>query len=100
MNFNDKVKTRLRLDTSDSEWDDGRRFVFKEKWAHILVGTEFGDYADVVWRSNTRKGEEAIKVVVWMELGEEAHPSGRTVQKYYDTNDLVKAFKWLAENTH
>lgn len=102
MKFTKKIERRAHIRPSDGleEWDYGLRFIFKERWTHVLVGTEFGDFADIYWRSNTRKGEEAIKIVVWMDLGEDERPSGRTVQEYYDTNELVEAFKWLADNTH
>ena len=67
---------------------------------HTFSFTEYADFADILWRSNTMKGEEAIKIVAWMEMPDENRPSGRTVQEYYDTNELVQAFVWLAENTH
>lgn len=99
MNFTDKVTERYRLNVSESEWDDGLRFVFDDMRQRHLIGTEWTDFADIMWRSNTMKGEDAIRIIAWMDLGEDELPSGRCVQEYYDTNKLIEAFKWLAENT-
>lgn len=101
--FKRKVKERIQLDTEDTSWQGGMRFYFTNRYGRTLVGTEWADFADILWNGDAygANNDPHIRIIAWMEFEEHnARPSGRRVKQFYDAKKLPEAFKWLADNTY
>jgi hypothetical protein len=98
INFTDKIERIKQLKTAETQWSDGRRFFFTDKYGPILVGTERSDYCDICWKCDTMKGETAIEVHSGLAY-DDTSPIHSMQKEWYDIEKLPEAFNWIAKNT-